>query len=112
MSQLWNISRRQWLAGSAAALLPVASHAFAAAAPDAPGRVIVVLLRGAVDGLNTVIPYGDPNYAMMRPSIAIAPPGGANGALDLDGHFGLHPALASIMPMWRDKTLAFIHASG
>src|SRR5947209_6161958 len=111
MTQLWNLSRRRWLAGAGAALLPVGGHAFAAAASNAPGRLIIVFLRGAVDGLNVVVPYGDPEYTEMRPSIGIAHLA-ANSAYDLDGHFGLNPALASVMPMWRDKTMAFVHACG
>ncbi len=112
MASLWNISRRNWLAGASAALVPVGRRAFAADAPEAQGRLIVVFLRGAVDGLNVVVPYGDPDYATARPSIAVLPPGARGGALDLDGHFGLHPALSSVMPMWADKSLAFVHASG
>jgi uncharacterized protein (DUF1501 family) len=112
MRALWCISRRRWLTTTGAALLPFGSHAFAARVPEAQGRLIVVFLRGAVDGLNVVVPYDDPDYAALRPTIGIAPPGAANGALDLDGHFGLHPALESVMPLWRDKSLAFIHAAG
>lgn len=74
-------------------------------------RLIVVFLRGAVDGLNVVVPYGDSNYYENRPSIAI-PPSGEGAVLDLDGHFGLHPALASLIPAWQEGTLAFIHSCG
>jgi uncharacterized protein (DUF1501 family) len=65
----------------------------------------VILLRGAVDGLNVVIPYGDENYYRLRPTIAVARPGQENGAIDLDGYFGLHPALASLQDLWR-RTVA------
>ncbi|CAN7703788.1 DUF1501 domain-containing protein [Pseudoduganella sp. LjRoot289] len=89
------------------------------AAGGATGRkLIVVMLRGAVDGLNVVAPVGAPNYARLRPTIALLPPGqgqgpGENqGALDLDGYFGLHPALAPLLPLWNQKKLAFVHASG
>src|ERR1700691_2139845 len=75
-------------------------------------KLIVILLRGGVDGLNVVVPYGDPKYYELRPKIAIQRPGGEDGVLDLDGHFGLHPALAPLMPFWENKTLAFVHASG
>ncbi len=85
----------------------------AAARATSGGRLVVVMLRGAVDGLNVVVPHGDPNYAKLRPSIAIAPPDGtAATALALDSRFGLHPALASLMPFWRDATLAFVPAAG
>jgi uncharacterized protein (DUF1501 family) len=71
------------------------------------------MLRGAVDGLNVVVPYGDEAYYAARPTIAIQKPGAAEGtALALDGHFALHPALAALMPLWQAGQLAFIHAAG
>ena len=70
------------------------------------------MLRGAVDGLNVVAPVGDENYLRLRPGIGLAAPGMEGGALDLDGYFGLHPALASLQPLWQQKKLAFVHASG
>ena len=70
------------------------------------------MLRGAVDGLNVVAPVADANYARLRPTIALARPGEDGGALDLDGYFGLHPALAPLLPLWEQKKLAFVHASG
>lgn len=94
-------------------MLPLAPNAWAAAsvsAAAAPKRLVIVFLRGAVDGLSVVVPHGDPSYYDARRSIAI--PKGRDGVIDLDGHFGLHPALAPVEPLWRDKTLAFIHASG
>lgn len=75
-------------------------------------RLVVVFLRGAVDGLNVVVPYSDPTYYSLRPTIAISRPGDSAGALDLDGTFGLHPALAPIMPQWKDKSLSFVVCSG
>jgi uncharacterized protein (DUF1501 family) len=103
------MNRRDFLALSAASL---ASPAWAATAEGGTRRLVVVMLRGAVDGLNVVVPYGDQAYHDMRPTIAIQKPGGEDGALGLDGHFGLHPALAGLMPLWQAKQLAFIHASG
>lgn len=75
-------------------------------------RLIVILLRGGVDGLNVVIPYNDPNYYGLRPNIAVPRPGNELGVIDLDGHFGLNPALEPLLPFWRNKTMAFVHASG
>jgi uncharacterized protein (DUF1501 family) len=75
-------------------------------------KVIVVLLRGGMDGLNVVAPYADPIYQQIRPRIALQRPGTDRGALDLDGYFGLHPAMDALMPFWQDKSLAFVHASG
>ncbi|MEN9865625.1 MAG: hypothetical protein RL748_1215 [Pseudomonadota bacterium] len=83
--------------------------------PGKPGnnkKLIVVMLRGAADGLNIVAPLGDANYNRLRPGIALAKPGQENGALALDGYFGLHPALSDLMPLWQQKKLAFVHACG
>ena len=113
------MQRRQVLRASAAAglaWLPIGRAAFAAAPADAslPGnrRLIVVFLRGAVDGLNIVVPYGDDAYYRARSSIALAKPGQDGGVLDLDGRFGLNPNLAPLMPLWQSGKLAFVHASG
>ena len=66
--------------------------------------LVVVFQRGACDGLNTVIPYADSGYAKARPTIAIPAPGGGRegSALDLDGHFGLHPALEDLLPLYKE----------
>jgi len=96
-----------------ATLLGLGRHGWALAGEaPAPRRLVVVMLRGAVDGLNVVVPYGDPHYAGLRPGIGIAPPGANGGAIDLDGHFGLHPALAPLLPLWRGQRLGFVHACG
>ena len=75
-------------------------------------RLIVVFMRGAVDGLSLVVPHTEANYYRLRPAIAIGKPGSPDGAFDLDGRFGLHPALAPLMPFWRQGSLAFVHAAG
>lgn len=94
----------------------IGRHAWAAAgkgvAMAAPKRMVVVFLRGAVDGLSVVVPYADPAYYAARTSIAIPRPDREGGALDLDGRFGLHPSLAPLMPFWHAGQLAFVHASG
>src|SRR5579875_3881676 len=71
-------------------------------------KLVVIFQRGACDGLNVVVPYSEPNYYAMRPTIAI----GKNEVLDLDGQFGLHPAMASLKPLWDAKHLAAVHAVG
>jgi len=72
-------------------------------------RIFVVLFqRGAVDGLNMVVPHGDPFYYRERPRIAIP----RKDLVDLDGHFGLHPALSGLKGLWDNKSLAVIHAAG
>src|SRR6267143_1293102 len=75
--------------------------------------LIAIFQRGAVDGLNVVVPYGEHSYYDVRPNIAIPKPnGGTEAALDLDGFFGLHPSLAPFKPLWDSKRLAIVHASG
>ena len=75
--------------------------------------LIAIFQRGAVDGLNVVVPHGEARYYDLRPSIAVAKPNGGNeAAIDLDGFFGLHPALAAFKPLWDSKRLAIVHASG
>src|SRR6266850_758218 len=75
--------------------------------------LIAIFQRGAVDGLNVVVPYGEHAYYDLRPNIAVAKPtGGADVAISLDGFFGLHPSLASFKPLWDSKRLAIVHASG
>jgi uncharacterized protein (DUF1501 family) len=114
------MERRHFLqmlsAGAALGLAPVGRSAWAATTPGpaaaANKRMVVVFLRGAVDGLSVVAPYAEPSYASYRPTIALGAPGADGGLLDLDGHFGLHPALAPLMPMWSGGKLAFVHASG
>jgi len=75
--------------------------------------LIAIFQRGAVDGLNVVVPFGESAYYDMRPNIAVPKPnGGAEAAINLDGYFGLHPALASFKSLWDSKRLAIVHASG
>ncbi len=79
------------------------------------GKVLICLFqRGAADGLNMVVPFGERAYYSMRPSIAIAQPSpnAIGGAIDLDGFFGLHPALAPLKPLYDRKLLAPVHAVG
>ena len=76
--------------------------------------LIAIFQRGAVDGLNMVVPYGESNYYNSRPSIAIPKPEATNAesAIDLDGFFGLHPSLRSFKPLWDSQRMAIVHASG
>src|SRR5580658_117495 len=71
-------------------------------------RLVVIFQRGAADGLNIVVPHGEPSYYAMRPTINIP----KKSVLDLDGFFGLHPAMASFQPLWQQKHLAIVHAAG
>jgi uncharacterized protein (DUF1501 family) len=74
--------------------------------------LIVIFQRGAADGLNLVVPFFEPRYYSMRPTIAVPAPGKPNGALDLDGRFGLHPSLQALKPFWDSGQLAFVDAVG
>ena len=79
------------------------------------GKVLICLFqRGAADALNIVVPHGERAYYAMRPSIAIPQPSrsAAGGAIDLDGFFGLHPALAPLKPLYDRGLLAPVHAVG
>ena len=69
---------------------------------------MVVFQRGAADGLNIVVPHGESAYYSMRPSIAIP----QQAVLDLDGFFGLHPAMSPLVPLFQQKHLAIVHAAG
>src|SRR5215469_9888128 len=107
------MNRRDFLRLSAGTtLLSVGSAASAATAEGGPKRLVVVFLRGAVDGLNVVVPHAERTYFEVRPTIAIGAPGTDQGALPLDDRFGLHPALAALLPLWSDRKLAFVHAAG
>ena len=73
----------------------------------------MVFQRGAADGLNIVVPYGESRYYSLRPAIDVPRPGfGDDAAVDLNGFFGLHPSLASLMPLFQAKTLAIVEAVG
>lgn len=109
------LSRRHFLKltglGSAGALAP---QLLLATNPKPAGDdiIISVFLRGAADGLNILPPYADDDYYRLRPALAISPPGGAQGALDLDGFFGFHPGMAALLPLYQSGELALVHACG
>src|SRR5262245_46232324 len=72
-------------------------------------RILVCLFqRGAVDGLSMLVPHGDSRYRTLRPRIAIP----SADVVDLDGHFGLHPALTDLLPLWKAGQLAIVPACG
>jgi uncharacterized protein (DUF1501 family) len=114
------ISRRYFLKNGGIAMLGMASlPSFlqrAIAATPSPGKkkMVVLFQRGAMDGLNVVVPFAEPNYYQLRPTIAIPQPrsGGADAAIDLDGFFGLHPSLAPLQPLFQNGQLAIVQAVG
>ena len=84
-------------------------------APASSNDILVcVFMRGAADGLNLVVPFGDKDYAAARPTLAIAQPSSsdASAAIDLDGFFGLNPNLAPLKDIYRANALAIVHAVG
>src|SRR5215212_5030847 len=83
------------------------------AAPSGRRKTLITIFqRGAVDGLNMVVPHGERAYYELRPQIAIAQPGRADSAVDLDGFFGLHPSMAPLKRLWDEKRMAIVHAVG
>ena len=97
--------------------LAIAPGMLARAVAQTPGSgkkiFIAIFQRGAMDGLNAVIPYGEASYYSLRPNLAIPRPGtGEGAAIDLDGFFGLHPAMAPLKPFYESKELAIVHAVG
>jgi uncharacterized protein (DUF1501 family) len=111
-------SRRVFMKNGGLALLSLGfAPAFLARTIEAAGSarrkiLITIFQRGAVDGLNMIVPFGENEYYAARPSIAIPKPGAADGAVDLDGFFGLHPRLTPLKPLWDSRQLAIVHATG
>ena len=116
-------SRRLFLKNSALAMIGIGSApawlgraVYAAETPSNRKKILVALFqRGAVDGLNMVVPFGEKRYYEIRPNIAIPAPGSrpvGDCAIDLDGFFGLHPALAPLKPIYDSGKLAIIEAAG
>jgi len=109
-------TRRAFLRNSALAVVGTAAvpsfltRAAFGAVESATGtkRLVVIFQRGAADGLNIVVPHGEPQYYAMRPSINIP----RKSVLDLNGFFGLHPALSAFQPLWQQRHLAIVHAAG
>src|ERR1700726_135303 len=116
-------NRRVFLRNSALAMVGVGTAPlwleralYAVDAPSPRKKILVAIFqRGAADGLNIVVPHGEKQYYAMRPTIAIPRPSSGdpdNSAVDLDGFFGLHPALAPLKPIYDSRHLAIVHAAG
>ncbi|HET9372246.1 MAG TPA: DUF1501 domain-containing protein [Vicinamibacterales bacterium] len=111
------MTRRVFLKNGSLALVSLGfTPAFIARSAEAARAkqkiLIAIFQRGAVDGLNMVVPFGERAYYQARPSIAIPAPGQEGGAIDLDGFFGLHPRMAPLEPAFKSGQLAIVHASG
>ena len=111
------LTRRYFMRASAIAVAGMGaapSWLVRAAAPgETTGKILIAIFqRGAADGLNIVVPHFEKRYYELRPTIAIQPPGKDNGAIDLDGRFGLHPSLQPVKSLWDRGQLAIVHAAG
>lgn len=104
------LDRRQFLKHSlvAASALVLPGGAERARATGTAPALVALFLRGGADGLTLVPPHGDPSYYALRPNLQVAP----GSELDLDGFFGLHPALAPLLPLYDTGALAVLHAAG
>src|SRR5579862_4308584 len=118
------LTRRIFLRGSAIAMVGMGSAPMwlaRAAASEGKRRktLVAIFMRGAADGLNIVVPFGDPKYRELRPNLALQPPrqgDGNNGPfgslIDLDGKFGLNAGLRPLKALWDQKQLAIVEATG
>jgi uncharacterized protein (DUF1501 family) len=112
------LQRRRLLAlGLAGTGLALSPGVFAQRAPKGAGldqgRLVVVFLRGAYDGLSAFVPYTDKDYYAIRPNIAIAAPDGTNAtSLKLDDQFALHPEFAPLLPLWKQGVLGVVPSAG
>lgn len=104
------MTRRGLLGGALALPLAAGSSRLAFANADGDSRFVLVILRGGLDGMAAVAPLGDPDYRRLRPGLALDEPGRPDGALDLDGFFGLHPALGACGAMYDAGEMLVVHA--
>ena len=101
------MQRRQWLKTAGATALSFAGFESGWANTDSQApKLLVVLLRGGMDGLAAVPPVGDATYAAIRPTIAV------QNSLRLDGSFALHPAFKHMQQLWGQGQLAVVHSTG
>ncbi|AJY46957.1 DUF1501 domain-containing protein [Martelella endophytica] len=107
MSIDFNPTRRLFLGGACSLAAMPLMTSFALARGNGENRFVAIVLRGAMDGLDLVQPYGDPAFRGLRPDLALTPD---TGLLDLDGRFGLNPAAADLYPLWKAGELSFVHA--
>jgi len=104
------VTRRRFLVGAGALAASAALPTVLFAKTGGPARLVVVILRGALDGLAAAPPHGDPHYALLHRELAIGAPGDADGALGLDSMFGLHPSLQFLHERYLGGELIMFHA--
>jgi uncharacterized protein (DUF1501 family) len=105
------VRRRHLLLGLGGAVALGSSRLALAAGPAGENRLVVVLLRGALDGLAAVQPYADPDFAALRGPLALPEPGREGGTLDLGGRFVLHPALPRLHALYAANEALVLHAT-
>ncbi|MCG8668807.1 MAG: DUF1501 domain-containing protein [Pseudomonadales bacterium] len=101
------LTRRELFMGKTSTKLPSTRALF-----DDKDVLVCIFQRGGADGLNSVVPYGDENYSLHRGAIQVPEPGEENGAIDLTGFYGLHPALSPLKSIYDAGDLALVHAVG
>ena len=104
------LNRRHLLAAASAGVGLAFAGKVAAQTRGPANKLVVVIARGAMDGLSVTVPYGDPNYVPLRAGLAIGAPGEANGALALSEGFGLHPALSGLHGLYAQGQMRFAPA--
>jgi uncharacterized protein (DUF1501 family) len=109
-AHLPSIGRRGLLLGLTALAATGGARLAFANGPPGPARLVVIILRGAMDGMHVVVPYGDADYAALRGPLALPGPGQEGGVLDLGGFFGLHPRLAGLQALYAEGALLPVHA--
>ena len=104
------LKRRNFLKNTGLTLMAMGLPPVLLAKTDTETRLVVVLLRGAMDGMGMLAPYGDEKYYSLRRELALPRPGSEGGALKLDGLFGLHPAMTNVFGMYNDGNALLVHA--
>jgi uncharacterized protein (DUF1501 family) len=104
------LSRRTFLRRYGMAMMATTLPGISFARAETESRFVLIVLRGAVDGLSIGVPYAEPAYAALRGEIALSPPGADDGVLKLDGLFGLHPSLANVYRMFQHREATLLHA--
>ncbi|MBT8075748.1 MAG: twin-arginine translocation signal domain-containing protein, partial [Gammaproteobacteria bacterium] len=104
------LNRRDFLQRASLALVATGLPPMLLAKADTDARLVVIVLRGAMDGMAMLAPYGDGNYRKLRGELALAKPGGEEGVLKLDGLFGLHPSMENVFKMYSAGHALLLHA--
>ena len=104
------LKRRNFLKNTGLSLMAMGLSPVLLAKTDTETRLVVVLLRGAMDGMGMLAPYGDEKYYSLRRGLALPRPGSEGGALKLDGLFGLHPAMTNVFGMYNEGSALLVHA--